>query len=73
MLFEKMKNMNNSPIVSQPITTAIHSLLFLVITNKFATQGWALRKRKPSTPIDKDVKAFIKSIFRRGEDIWYVL
>ncbi|CAF2188675.1 unnamed protein product [Rotaria magnacalcarata] len=33
-----------------------------VIINCLNTQGWALRIRKPSKPINKEVKAFIKSI-----------
>jgi hypothetical protein len=63
MLFEKMKNINAPTIISQSTTTT-NSLISIPRHYKpFAIQGWALRKRKPSKPIDKDIKEFIKSIF----------
>lgn len=64
MLFEKMKDMNTGTIIQQPTTTTTTAGLSIPRHAKpFTIQGWALRKRKPYKPIDKDVKAFIKAIF----------
>ena len=63
MLFEKMKSIHTSPIIHQSITT---TNLFTTLprhSKPFLTQGWALRKRKPAKPIDKDVKEYIRLLF----------
>jgi hypothetical protein len=63
MLFEKTKNINTSPIVSQPAAIKNSSTNIPRHYKSFAVEGWALRKRKKFKPIDKNVKEFIKSIF----------
>ncbi|CAF4154958.1 unnamed protein product, partial [Rotaria sordida] len=69
ILFEKMKNENISSSSIQSTTTitaATTTLLDIPRHYKmFQTQGWALRTKKPSRPIDKNVKAFVKLIFEQ--------
>lgn len=65
MLFEKMKNMDTSPIISQSITTTSTLTSVPRHSKPFLTEGWALRKRKPAKPIDKDVKEFIRSVYEQ--------
>ena len=63
MLFEKTKNENTSSIIWQPTSIKNSSINIPRHYKFFAIPGWALRKRKTSKKIDKNVKEFIKSIF----------
>ena len=64
ILFEKIKNVDGSFFSSfRPTSTTISPILIPRHYKIFTEEGWALRTRKPYKPIDKAVKAYIKSIF----------
>ena len=63
ILFDKIRNDSMSLSTSSKITSISISNEVPRRYQFFTTQGWALRKRKPSTAIDRQVKALVKSIF----------